>query len=1070
MKPCLKLLLIGIILGGICPGLYAAPANDNFVNRTVLTGTNVTVSGNNSGAGNESGENIGGGNIYFFYSVWYEWTSPTNGVVYVSGNTAAPNFIMTIGCYRGSAVNALTPVTTTPDGGISVTAGDTIKIKVASVYYPLWGGGGGMGPFTLTLSLIVPAPTSSNDAFVNRLEITAPTYHFDGSIYGATSEPGEPLPSETTQTLWWDFAPPGNGILNLTISSAQFTPTTTFYDGNQFQSITPVAPLNGSMYYLQSGHTYSIQMASGYVPGGSFSLDTRFYSQSNDMFATSDQLEGTNITYYGNFTLGTLEPGEPVSGATNTVWMSWAAPANGYAQVSKATAPQFQFYAVYTGPSLDYLQPVSLVSIGANSVYRFLVTEGTVYHFQFSGGADNFTFYLQFYPLGPCSNDNFADAQVVKGNNITYAAKSVVGATMELGEPAHMGDIPQKSIWWKWQAPVWGNYYIYPSASLVTNLVLVAYTGNAVEALTLVAKSTNSTLRIPVTGGQTYYIAGAVPTNAIGDILNYSQYGNKDTSTHVIPGNLLQEPSWEGTGILDAQYWKWSGSLGGYVNENNGADGTTWPGLSSGTKIWQDFSTIPGHSYAVRFAYLIGGPLSSGGGDAQVAVMWDTNVLGISGIPAGEAGFWHWDNYTTIASNTTSRITFQNLARNIEMDAFSVVDVTAPPAIITQPASISSIAGGTAAFVVGATGTSPLRYQWFFNGSPLDGQTNKLALLNGVTTAQSGNYYVVITNGFGAVTSAVASLTVGTPESATILSQPYGDTVPVGGYYNFSVVAAGTPPLTYQWFLNDQAITGGTNSNLMLTNVQTTDAGTYTVRVQNQSSIAWSLPATLTVAETDMGGGTINFRNQFVFGPTNANAPVFDVDGITPLNSSNYLAQLYAGPSLSQVRPAGQPTPFQEGFKAGYFVPQIITLANVPPGSNAILQVCAWDASYGASYEQARATGGRFGKSNILQLPAGGGSLPPQTLQGLQRFSLQAGLPYFEVGTITFVQHQPPNIIVWALHGQPGSIYLIEKSKRTVDTVWRPFTVITNVTGTVIFTDTADSGAANVWYRARILD
>ena len=158
------------------------------------------------------------------------------------------------------------------------------------------------------------------------------------------------------------------------------------------------------------------------------------------------------------------------------------------------------------------------------------------------------------------------------------------------------------------------------------------------------------------------------------------------------------------------------------------------------------------------------------------------------------------------------------------MDAFSVVDVTAPPAIITQPASISSIAGGTAAFVVGATGTSPLRYQWFFNGSPLDGQTNKLALLNGVTTAQSGNYYVVITNGFGAVTSAVASLTVDTPESATILSQPYGDTVPVGGYYNFSVVAAGTPPLTYQWFLNDQAITGGTNSNLMLTNVQTTDA------------------------------------------------------------------------------------------------------------------------------------------------------------------------------------------------------------------------------------------------------
>ena len=1069
MKSYLRLVLVGVLLCVVYPGLYAAPANDNFFNRTVLTGTNVTVLGNNSGASTESGEYIGGGNIYYFYSVWYAWTSPTDGVVYVSGSTGTPNFIISTSSYRGNAVSTLISATTTPDGGIPVTAGDTIEIKVASIYYPVGGGGGGTGPFTLTVSLTVPTPTSSNDAFANRLEITAPTYHFDGSIYGATSEPGEPLPGGTTQTLWWNFAPPGSGIWNLTVSAGQFTPTTTLYDGNQIQSLTPVAPLNGSLYYLRSGHTYSIQMASGYVPGGSFSLDSRFYSQSNDTFATSDQLEGTNITYYGNFTLGTLEPGEPVVGATNTVWMSWAAPADGYAQISKATAPQFQFYGVYTGPSVNYLQPVSLVSIGANSIYRFLVSEGTVYHFQFSGGADTFIFYLQYYPLGPCANDNFAGAQVVKGKNITFDAKSVAGATMELGEPAHMGNIPQKSLWWKWQAPVWGNNNINPSASLVTNLVLAAYTGNTVEALTLVAKSTNANLRFPIIGGQTYYLAGAVLTNAVGDILNYLQY-SQDSSTHVIPGNLLQEPSWEGTGILDAQYWKWSGSLGGYVNEHGGADGTTWPALSGGTTIWQDFSTLPGHSYAIKFAYLIGGPLSSGGGDAQVGVKWDANALGISIIPAGETGFWHWDNYTFMASNTMSRITFQNLTRNIEMDAFSVVDVTAPPAIITQPASISTIIGGTAAFVVGAIGTSPLKYQWFFDGLPMDGQTNKLVLLNAVTTAQSGNYYVVITNGFGSVTSTVSSLMVNAPESATILSQPCGDTVPVGGYYNFSVVGAGTPPLTYQWYLNGLAITGDTNSNLMLTNVLTTDAGTYTVRVQNQSSTAWSLPAILTVVQTNTGGGTIDFRNQFVSESTNANVPVFDIDGITPLNGSGYLAQLYAGPSLDQLRPAGQPMPFQEGFKAGYFVPRIITLASVPPGGNAILQVRAWAAGYGTSYEQARATGGRFGKSNILQLAAGGGILPPQTLRGLQSFSLQAGLPFFEVGKITFVQHQPDNIIVWALHGQPGSIYLIEKSKRTVETVWRPFTVITNVTGTVNFTDTADSGAANVWYRARILD
>ena len=256
----------------------------------------------------------------------------------------------------------------------------------------------------------------------------------------------------------------------------------------------------------------------------------------------------------------------------------------------------------------------------------------------------------------------------------------------------------------------------------------------------------------------------------------------------------------------------------------------------------------------------------------------------------------------------------------------------------------------------------------------------------------------------------------------------------------------------------------------MLTNVQSTNAGTYTVRVQNQSSTAWSLTATLTVDESSSGGGAIDFRNKSISSPTNLNAIVFDLDGITPLSGSNYVAQLYAGPSLDLLRPAGQPSPFQEGFNAGYFVRQIITLANVMPGNNAMLQVCAWDARYGTSYEQARALGGKFGKSNIILVPAGGGGNPPQTLQGLLSFSLQAGLPYFEVGTITFVQRQPSNVIVWALHGQPNSIYLIEKSKRSEETVWHPYMVLANITGTVTFTDTADSGAANVWYRARILD
>ena len=452
-----------------------------------------------------------------------------------------------------------------------------------------------------------------------------------------------------------------------------------------------------------------------------------------------------------------------------------------------------------------------------------------------------------------------------------------------------------------------------------------------------------------------------------------------------------------------------------------------------------------------------------------VAVSWDTKQLGIFDFSTTGSSCWHWGNFTATASNATSRVSFQSLSYSTGADAFSVVDVSAPPVIVTQPVSASSVGGGTATFSVSATGPSPLSYQWFFNDSPMAGQTGRQLILNSLMAGAAGNYQVVITNAFGAVTSTVAALLVDDPGTATILSQPYGDTVPVGGYFNLSVVAAGPPPLAYQWFMNNSAIIGATNGNLMFTNIQTTNAGSYTVLVSAQFSTALSLPATLSVSTSGIGGGVIDFRNRnFFSGITNIDARVFDLDGVTPLNGSNYVAQLYAGPSLDLLRPAGQPTPFQSGVNAGFFVPQTVTLANVAPGSNAVLQVCAWDATFGTSYEQVRSTGGEFGKSAILQVVAGGGTLPPQTLLGFQSFSLQAGLPYFQVGTISFLGMGSTNTMVWAVHGQPNCLYLIEKSDHLGGTVWQPLTVLTNVTGTVTFTDTANG--TNVWYRARILD
>ena len=435
-----------------------------------------------------------------------------------------------------------------------------------------------------------------------------------------------------------------------------------------------------------------------------------------------------------------------------------------------------------------------------------------------------------------------------------------------------------------------------------------------------------------------------------------------------------------------------------------------------------------------------------------------------------EAGYWHWADFSMTATNATCRIEFENAGRNIELDAFSVRDLSARPVIVNQPGSISTVAGGTAAFVVGGTGSTPLNYQWLFNNSALANGNSVTLILDLVRIEDAGEYRVVVTNTFGSVTSAPAVLLVDAPTNATILVQPYGDTVPLEGYFNLTVVAAGTPPIRYQWFLNGTPVASATNRNLVLTNVQPAVTGRYEVLVENYGASVWSLPATLKIGEGLSGGGMIDFRNRFSLLSLSNEAPVFDLDGVVLLSGDKYAAQLYAGPSLESMRPAGEPSPFWVGFKAGFFVSQIVTLANVMPGQRTFTQVRAWESARGSSYEEARALGGKFGRSDIVELVAGSPLIGPASMQGLKSFRLQAGLPEFSVGVIEVKERDADGTVTWELKGSAGFRYLVEESILNNQLVWRPFVILTNVTGSASFSDSADAASAAVFYRARIMD
>jgi hypothetical protein len=104
----------------------------------------------------------------------------------------------------------------------------------------------------------------------------------------------------------------------------------------------------------------------------------------------------------------------------------------------------------------------------------------------------------------------------------------------------------------------------------------------------------------------------------------------------------------------------------------------------------------------------------------------------------------------------------------------------------------------------------------------------------------------MVSNSAGSVQSAAASLIVQFPPIITIQPQPTTTIRDQSAMFSVTV-GAGTPPFGYQWRLGGANIPGATNGVLLLTNVQASQAGSYTVLVFNTAGNAISSSATLTV-------------------------------------------------------------------------------------------------------------------------------------------------------------------------------------------------------------------------------
>lgn len=177
---------------------------------------------------------------------------------------------------------------------------------------------------------------------------------------------------------------------------------------------------------------------------------------------------------------------------------------------------------------------------------------------------------------------------------------------------------------------------------------------------------------------------------------------------------------------------------------------------------------------------------------------------------------------------------------------YTVVPV--PPRIVRPPASQSVVVGRDVELEVEAVGTPPLAYQWWFNDAELPDAAGRVLRLVGVRPEQAGAYRVRVSNALGAVTSEPAVLVVNLPPQ--ILRQPESQTVAVGQSVTFSVEAAGTPPLTYEWYRDNVRLTSAPNApTYTIASVEKIHAGSYHVRVRNPYGSVTSVMATLVVTD-----------------------------------------------------------------------------------------------------------------------------------------------------------------------------------------------------------------------------
>ena len=239
-----------------------------------------------------------------------------------------------------------------------------------------------------------------------------------------------------------------------------------------------------------------------------------------------------------------------------------------------------------------------------------------------------------------------------------------------------------------------------------------------------------------------------------------------------------------------------------------------------------------------------------------------------------------------------------------------------PPVFLDQPASQFAPVGSTVTFLGLAEGSSPLTYQWRFQGAPLASQTNAALVLTNVRSTVEGAYSVAVSNPVNTITSVVATLTVNYGASTS-------NTVPL------------VPVTGKSWKYNQT--TAFFNNSWIATNYNdsTWSSGNSALAVENLASLTPLMQTTLTIGRTSYYFRcTFNVTSNFPPGTLLRASTYIDDGAVIYMNGREFQRVRMPSGSYNANTFAPQQAPFSGDAGLEYFYGLAST--NLVLGTNVI--------------------------------------------------------------------------------------------------------------------------------------